>query len=89
MSIRIRVVNGVTVALCAARSMEKRGDIYLDDAAHHALSQKFAEDFASEGDVGLACLVEENAAAIRASEELNNPNRDDWDKTFGSTVVGA
>lgn len=49
MSIRIRVVDGVTVALCAARSVPQAGDVYLDDAQHEALASKFAEDFAHEG----------------------------------------
>lgn len=49
MSIRIRRIGGVTVALCAARSIEKPGDVYLDDAQHHALAEKFSADFQSEG----------------------------------------
>jgi hypothetical protein len=49
MAIRIRTINGVTVALCAAKSEAKEGDIYLDDNAHHALTTKFGLDFYSEG----------------------------------------
>lgn len=49
MSIRIRTVQGIRVALCAARSVEKPGDVYLDDADHHALAEKFSADFQSEG----------------------------------------
>jgi hypothetical protein len=49
MAIRIRTVNNVTVALCAAHSEEKEGDIYLDDDVHHALTTKFGLDFWSEG----------------------------------------
>lgn len=49
MAIRIRNVDGVTVALCAAKSQPKDGDIYLDDNAHHALTTKFGLDFHSEG----------------------------------------
>jgi len=48
-AIRIRTVNGVTVALCAVESDERQGDIYLDDGAHHALSTKFGLDFHSMG----------------------------------------
>lgn len=81
MSIRIRTVGGVTVALCAAKSVAKSGDIYLDDTAHEALSYKFFRDFASE------CLLEttptdwrhEEDAVIEA-EENRNLNRDEWDK---------
>lgn len=49
MAIRIRTVNGVTVALCAVESDEQEGDVYLDDDAHHALSTKFGLDFHSMG----------------------------------------
>lgn len=49
MAIRIRQHNGYAVALCAAKTKAKKGDIYLDDNAHHALSVKFALDFESEG----------------------------------------
>lgn len=45
MSIRIRVVEGITVALCAAETDPKPGDVYLDDAHHHALAAKFAQDW--------------------------------------------
>lgn len=48
MSIRIREFEGETVALCAAKTKAKKDDIYLDDAAHHALTVKFAVDFNSE-----------------------------------------
>lgn len=80
MSIRIRLVDGVLVALCAARSVEKPDDIYLDDAAHHALASKFTEDFTSEG--GL-CVVDAVDSALRLREESNNPNREWWDRTYG------
>ena len=49
MSIRIRNVDGVTVALCAAETDPLPGDVYLDDAAHHALSTKFGLDWQEEG----------------------------------------
>lgn len=49
MAIRIRNVNGTVVALCAAETDPVGGDIYLDDAAHMALSTKFLIDFESEG----------------------------------------
>lgn len=81
MSIRIRVVDGVTVALCAARSVSKPDDMYLDDAAHHALSMKFSQDFNSEGCWPIAESAEDNA--LREREESNNPNRAWWDKTYG------
>lgn len=49
MAIRIREIKGVTIALCAAKTEKQEGDIYLDDKAHHALSNKFELDFKSEG----------------------------------------
>lgn len=49
MAIRIRKINGFTIAICAAISEEKEGDIYLDDAIHHAISTKFGLDWKSEG----------------------------------------
>lgn len=44
MAIRLRKVKGHLVALCAAASVAKPGDIYLDDAQHEALVNKFARD---------------------------------------------
>ena len=49
MAIRLRVIKGKTVALCAAKFPDNKGDIYLDDAAHHALTLKFEADFKSMG----------------------------------------
>jgi len=49
MAIRIRKVNGTTVALCAAKTKAEPDDIYLHDGIHHALSTKFGVDFKSEG----------------------------------------
>ncbi len=49
MAIRIRKVNGVTIALCAAETNKKFGDLYLDDSIHHALSTKFGLDWHEEG----------------------------------------
>ena len=49
MAIRIREINGETVALCAAKTKAEEGDIYISDASHHALSTKLIVDFTSEG----------------------------------------
>jgi hypothetical protein len=84
MSIRLRIVNGTLVALCAARSVEKEGDIYLDDGAHHALANKFARDFNEEGWTERGQPVphdEEHVPPVEA-EESNNPNREWWDRTY-------
>lgn len=44
MAIRVRKVEGHLVALCAAKTQKKKGDVYLDDTIHHALATKFAVD---------------------------------------------
>ncbi len=84
MSIRLRIVDGTLVALCAARSIEKPGDVYLDDNQHHALASKFTEDFTSEGGL-IAVDLEESA--LRQREESNNPSRAWWDRTYGGIVA--
>lgn len=83
MAIRIRVIDGVTIAICAARSVEKEGDIYLDDAAHYALSTKFALDFM--GNFGGDLPFEHQEALLMQQEEDNNPNREWWDSVYGNT----
>lgn len=45
MSIRIRTVSGVRVALCAVESDPMPGDTYLDDGDHYALAAKFRHDW--------------------------------------------
>jgi hypothetical protein len=81
MSIRVRHIDGVWTALCAARSMPQEGDVYLDDGQHHALALKFGQDFNSEG---LWPLVEEAADnERRALAEANNPNRAWWESVYG------
>jgi hypothetical protein len=51
MAIRIRVVNGVTVALCAVEADPMPGDVYLDDAQHYALAAKFSRDWRGHPEV--------------------------------------
>ena len=88
MSIRLRTVDGYRVALCAARSMPMPGDLYLDDGDHHALSIKFGEDFASMGFLG-RIHADCPEVPIMEREESDNPNRDDWDRTFGPGQSGG
>jgi hypothetical protein len=45
MAIRLRTIDGIRVALCAAETDPMLGDIYLDDADHYALSAKYANDW--------------------------------------------
>ena len=45
MSIRLRVVKGQTVALCAYETDAKENDVYIDDTQHYALACKFAREY--------------------------------------------
>lgn len=82
MSIRLRSVNGVLVALCAARSVPKPGDVYLDDGQHYALAQKFWRDYEGEAPPECRPVIK----AIVEAEESNNANRTAWDATFGGAA---
>lgn len=87
MAIRLRIVDGTLIALCAARSVAKPDDVYLDDGQHHALAEKFAEDFGSEGYNTRAFYAD--AAALRAREESNNPARDWWDSVYATPTTST
>ena len=69
MSIRIREINGHTVALCAAKTKEKKGDIYLNDRAHHALMVKFTVDLDSEGWLKKSTPIDEKVKELMLKEE--------------------
>ena len=68
MAIRIRKVNGYIIALCAAVSKPKEGDLYLDDSAHHALSTKFGLDWYEEGRVDKPLANERLVKLMRREE---------------------
>jgi len=73
MAIRLRKVNGVAVALCAAKTAAEPGDIYLDDDWHYAISQKYWRDYdeikiVDEDDIRLAAMVETGGQCM--TEEL-------------------
>ena len=88
MAIRIRVVDGVMVALCAARSVPKEGDVYLDDAMHYALSTKFALDFNSNRLwEGGELPYEPREAELIEQEESNNENRSEWDEWMQRSLL--
>lgn len=72
MSIRIREIEGETVALCAAKTKEKIGDIYLNDCAHHALMVKFTADLDSEGWLKENSLIDEKVKELMLKEETKN-----------------
>lgn len=82
MAIRIRKVGGILVAVCAARSVEKDGDTYLDDGQHHALAEKFRADFQSEG--YNTTPLEGIETQLREQEESNNPARIWWESIYGN-----
>lgn len=48
MAIRLRTVDGVRLALCAAETDPEPGDVYLDDADDRALRIKLLRDWISE-----------------------------------------
>lgn len=70
MAIRIRKVDGITTALCAAKTIPDKDDIYLDDSAHHALSTKFGVDWVREGFL-TKDLADEKIKKIMLDEESN------------------
>jgi len=66
MAIRIRIVDGHFVAVCAARSKLRAGDFYyLCDAADRALRAKFLLDYESEG------LLKSDTRDLVSEEERN------------------
>ena len=45
MAIRLRIIDGQMLALCAAKTVVQEGDIYLGDDEHYALMCKFAREW--------------------------------------------
>lgn len=80
-AIRLREVSGKWIAVCAARSMPKPGDIYLHDGLHHALTIKFEADFAEMGMLQASSIEPE--IALMQKEESDNSNRTWWDSVYG------
>jgi hypothetical protein len=64
MSIRLRIVDGTHVALCAAKTEAEEGDIHLDDAWHEAIAAKFWRDYEE-----IETVDEERFAIMEALEE--------------------
>lgn len=73
MAIRLRTVNGIRIAVCAAETDEVAGDVYLDDGEHYALAAKFSQDWFG---AVISVVYEEEWAAMEtqklrdAKEEL-------------------
>jgi glutamate 5-kinase len=83
MAIRIRKVKKTTVAICAALSEAKEGDVYLDDGAHHALVTKFGLDWESMGFVKDS-LADEELIPIMKKEEFKKQ----WINRNGDIILG-
>lgn len=77
MAIRIRIVDGTTVALCAVESDPLPGDVYLDDTAHYALAAKFAQDWS--GSLGAVLPEYPDEWAVMATQKVRDA-REDLDK---------
>ena len=69
MAIRIRKIDGKIIAICAALSEPKEGDVYLDDSMHHALITKFGLDWESMGFVKDS-LADESLIPLMKKEEF-------------------
>jgi hypothetical protein len=74
MAIRIRCVDGVVVALCAAESDPMLGDHYIDDASHYALGAKFAQDW--RGSLGLDLPEYPEEWAVMASQKKRDARKE-------------
>lgn len=68
MSIRVRSVGGVMIALCAVESDPCSDDLYLDDAVHQALAAKFLEDWQGRK----IDWRDEKRAALMASQKVRD-----------------
>ena len=64
MAIRIRRIDGVLIALCAAKTEAIEGDLYLDDGIHYALSQKYWRDYPEIG------IIDDEDIVLAAQEEI-------------------
>lgn len=80
MSIRLRIIDGHPIALCAARSIAKPGDIYISDLWHGALMDKAARDF---NEMYATDLSHEYESLVEAEED-NNTNRTIWNRHYGT-----
>lgn len=72
MAIRIRIVDGYTIALCAAITEPKEGDLYLDDSMHHALTTKFGLDWLEEGSLEKSLADERLVPLMEREQEVQN-----------------
>lgn len=79
MAIRIRKVDGMMIALCAAETDVEPDDIYLNDSIHYALTTKFSEDYnlRISDPVIVKCM---NSQKIRDAKETIEQIISEWEK---------
>lgn len=82
MAIRLRIVNGKLIAICAARSIPKEGDVYIDDVQHGALGDKFSRDYHEM--YGYDLPSRDMNLELVEQEESNNANRTWWDRFYAN-----
>ncbi len=49
MAMRLRKVHGIWIAMCAAKTIKKSDDVYIDDTQDHAIRAKISYDNRLEG----------------------------------------
>lgn len=86
MAIRLRTINGIRTALCAAETDAMEGDTYLDDGDHHALSAKYAHDWQGRE---ICWEYPEQWEAMESQKKRDAKDTiealiDSWDKIDGS-----
>lgn len=69
MAMRIRRVDGVVIAVCAALTEPKVGDLYIDDEAHSALSLKVMWERGEISDAHPAAVLMDREQGHRNAEE--------------------
>ncbi|MCA1971813.1 MAG: hypothetical protein LDL44_03165 [Caenispirillum sp.] len=63
MAMRLRRIDGILIAVCAAKAPAAPGDIYLDDEADHAIRRKIDRDMREEGLIDLPSSAHDAIAA--------------------------
>lgn len=68
MAIRLRKVEGILIALCAAETDKIPGDVYLDDDQHYALSAKFWRDYQGQ----TICFTSEEDDRLAETQKIRD-----------------
>ncbi len=75
MAIRLRKIGERWIALCAARSKAKEGDVYLDDGQHDAiwyLCKEKIDDLDSDEETDVLIYQEEDPELVNWWESVYN-----------------